>query len=139
MSLLKLLKAEIPAKDVEVIKNDFLEIILTLQDSKAQTEDVICLVQLYTDYSIQYLDRVARTLVQESSMRETMNLMNSYLAEVIKDAELHYFNKEEGYSIIDKSVADAIDNEGVLKYNDIKDIITVIEESYVELEEVPEA
>lgn len=139
MSLLKLLKAEIAAKDVEVIKNDFLEIILTLQDSKAQTEDVICLVQLYTDYSIQYLDRVARTLVQESSMRETMNLMNSYLAEVIKDAELHYFNKEEGYSIIDKSVADAIDNEGVLKYNDIKDIITVIEESYVELEEVPEA
>ena len=139
MSLLKLLKAEIPAKDVEVIKNDFLEVILTLQDSKAQTEDVICLVQLYTDYSIQYLDRVARTLVQESSMRETMNLMNSYLAEVIKDAELHYFNKEEGYSIIDKSVADAIDNEGVLKYNDIKDIITVIEESYVELEEVPEA
>lgn len=139
MSLLKLLKAEIPTKDVEVIKNDFLEIILTLQDSKAHTEDVICLVQLYTDYSIQYLDRVARTLVQESSMRETMNLMNSYLAEVIKEAGLHYYNKEEGYSIIDKAVADAIDNEGVLKYNDIKDIITVIEESYVELEEVPEA
>lgn len=138
MSLLKLLKAEIPVKDVEVIRGDFLEVILSLSDTKAQREDVVALVNIYVDYSIQYLDRVARTLEQATYMRDTMNLMNSYLAEVIAEAGLHYYNQEQGFSIIDKAVAVAIDNEGISNCEDIEQIIEDIEASYV-VEEEPEA
>ena len=63
-----------------------------------------------------------------------MKFMNSYIATFVTEAGFHYYNKEQGFSIIDKAVQAALDTNGVVSEEQIDDFITEIEDSYVEVE-----
>lgn len=137
MSLLKILKKDIVSKDVDTMRKDFLEIVETIVE-EPMYEDVLALVAIYTDVAIQYIDRVARTLEQQQGIKDTMNFMNTYITEVVTGAGYHYFHKEKGYSIVDKCIQDALDNDGVLYNTTIEKNIQEIEHSYVEPDDIDE-
>ena len=55
--------------------------------------------------------------------------------EFCKAANVHYFNKEFGYSIVDKVVQDALDNAGKTSIDKVAGFVAEIELSYVEPKE----
>jgi len=128
--------------DLEILEENFLEVIGNIVDTgKADTSDVIALVTLYATYSCNYLQYVATTLRDDSEASQTMKFMNSYIAETVNKAGLHYYNKEHGYSIIDKAVQEALHNGGTVSCSDVQVFIEEIEASYIEPEieeEIPD-
>jgi alpha-N-acetylglucosamine transferase len=70
-----------------------------------------------------------------------MKFMNSYIVSFLHELELHYYDKEQGYSVIDKAVQAALDNEGTVSVKEISNIVEEIEASYVEedVEDVEDA
>lgn len=131
MSLFKTLKLDLVSKDTTTLEKTYLDILETITD-KPMKEDVVSLLQLYVEYSIQYLDRVARTLKPQMDMEGTMKFMNSILAEVVHGAGLHYYH-QEGWTLIDKPLQFALDNGGDVTAEYINQIIDDIEASYVEI------
>ena len=127
--------------DLEVIEENFLEVVGNVADTdKADMADVIAMVTLYATYSCSYLQYIATTLRDDEESSQTMKFMNSYIAETVNKAGLHYYNKEHGYSIIDKAVQAALDNGGTVSCGDVTAFIEEIEASYIEeeIEEVTE-
>ena len=141
MSLLKAYNNLNTRKRLE-IQEDFL-ITIDKMMAEPQPEDetdlaliaedtLLELVQLYSEYSVSYLTDVAHTLEEPRGANNSMKFMNSYIAEITNRAGVHYFNAEQGYSIIDKTVQLALDNNGLVTHDQVQDVINDIEESYVE-------
>ena len=127
--------------DLEVIEENFLEVVGNVADTdKADMADVIAMVTLYATYSCSYLQYIATTLRDDEESSQTMKFMNSYIAETVNKAGLHYYNKEHGYSIIDKAVQSALDNGGTVSCGEVTAFIEEIEASYIEeeIEEITE-
>lgn len=127
--------------DLEVLEENFLEVVGNVADTdKADMADVIAMVTLYATYSCSYLQYVATTLRDDVESSQTMKFMNSYIAETVNKAGLHYYNKEHGYSIIDKAVQAALNNGGTVSCGEVTEFIDEIEASYVEdeIEEITE-
>jgi len=140
MSLIKAYNLDVPvSRTKELVKADF---ITALQDCFKAKEligkaEIIPLVQYYAEYSCRYLKYVAYTLEEPQGEAATMKFMNSYIATFVTEAGLHYYNKEQGYSIIDKAVQAALDNKGVVTAEEVDSILTAIEDSYIEEEDIP--
>lgn len=130
MSLLKALKVDRNYPKYKELQVNFIDVVDTVLDVPTKT-DIIVLIRLYTDYSVKYLKEVAVTLEEPKGAQQTMKFMNSYIAECMTVAGLHYFH-QEGHTIIDKAVQHALSNNGDLKYDVIESIIDDIEASYVE-------
>tara|TARA_B110000503_G_scaffold49386_1_gene80233 strand:- start:1112 stop:1531 length:420 start_codon:yes stop_codon:yes gene_type:complete len=96
------------------------------------------LVCLYSEYSTSYLSEVVMTFQEPRDANATMKFMNSYIAEVTNKVNLHYFNAQQGFSIIDKSVQAALDNGGIVTFEAVQAIIKEIEDSYIEENEEEE-
>lgn len=139
MSLIKAKNLKVTKREsYDSLRASFLEIIDTIYEDKPTRSDIIVLLNYYTTYSINYLIDVAETLVEPKDIQQTMKFMNSYIAEYYRLADLHYFHKE-GYTIIDKCIQNALDNDGVLLYETVDKEISAIEESHKEDEVVEEA
>lgn len=138
MSLIKAYKLKTdPSRDFEAIKADYITAVascMMLKNALTKT-DIAYLIKYYTEYSCLYLKQVATTLEEPKGVSATMKYMNSYIATFVTEAGLHYYNKEQGYSIIDKAVQAALDTDGIVTTKQIYDIITEIEKSYIELED----
>ncbi len=151
MSLLKAYHIELdPARTLELIKADFtssLEGVMTEIDKKQFVhethEDALLagMIALYAEYSVAYLHAVATTLEEPKNASDSMKFMNSYIVSFLHELELHYYDKEQGYSVIDKAVQAALDNEGTVSVKEISNIVEEIEASYVEedVEDVEDA
>jgi hypothetical protein len=134
MSLLKALKNSTKPRDMDALKAEFIKHIEALGD-KIAVEDLLVLSRLYGEYGAAYMAQVAATLDEPVTASTTMKFMNSYIAEVCKAANVHYFNKEFGYSLVDKVVQDALDNGGFTTPEKVMEFIAEIELSYAEPEE----
>tara|TARA_B110000908_G_scaffold27531_1_gene32305 strand:+ start:273 stop:731 length:459 start_codon:yes stop_codon:yes gene_type:complete len=137
MSLIKAydLKLE-KRRTFELIKADFITAVkgCMMLRSNIKREDLSFLIKYYAEYSCHYLKKVANTLEEPKGVSSTMKFMNSYIATFVTEAGFHYYNKEQGFSIIDKAVQAALDTNGVVSEEQIDDFITEIEDSYVEVE-----
>lgn len=131
MSLLKAfdLKRSIIA-DTEALEKEFLA---TVDAYEGDKESYITLLGVYGLYAVEYLAKSAATLKKDQSMQDTMQLMNSYIAEVGNDLGLKYYNKETGVTIVDLVVQNTL-SEGELNYNYIEQAIEKTQESYSEEE-----
>lgn len=141
MSILKAYRADFTTRDLDDILHSFQAALENkLEVGKLDKDAVVALVGFYAEYGVSYLRQVAFTFRDPSGAQESMKFMNSVIAEAVNEAGLHYYNKEHGYSIVDKAVQLALDCGGKAVVNDILDVISEIEESYVEeeLEELEE-
>ncbi len=137
MSILKAYRANFVPRNADEIVASFQHALDDALDQGALTRDaVVSLVAFYAEFGVNYLRTVAYTLRDPHGAQESMKFMNSVIAEAVHEAGLHYYNKEHGYSIIDKTVQEALDNEGVATVSIINQIIDEIEETYIEDEEV---
>jgi len=135
MSLLKarVMYSNLPISDTSVIRNEFLDLvdnILSTDTKIASTEQIVNIVQLYIEASINYLIDAA-CLNDNADLHSTMKFMNSYLAEFMHGSGLHYFH-QEGMTIVDLAMQEALDNGGILSSDVAQDIIARIEGSYAE-------
>lgn len=142
MSLIKAYKLEaVTNRTFEDVKNDFITALhgCMMSPNEVSQEDISYLVQYYTEYSCLYLQTVATTLEEPKGVSATMKFMNSYIATFVTEAGYHYYNKEQGYSIIDKAVQAALDNDGIVTTVQIFNIMEEIEDSYTEedIEDIP--
>lgn len=139
MSLFKAFNIEIGFDwDYQDLKDDFLDIIYGVQQTGEVTkQDVIALLSVYGTFGTLYMADVAATLDDLPEIKDNMKFMNSYIAESISKAGLHYFEAEQGYSIVDKVVQEALDNGGIASVEAIDGFINDIESSYQE-EEIEE-
>lgn len=86
--------------------------------------DLRYLLGIYANYSALYLREVSLTLVEPPRVNQTMKFMNSYIAEVCHKAEVPYYHKEEGYTIIDKVLGLIFDSgTSINNYDVIEPII----------------
>jgi len=99
-----------------------------------QKEDVVHLIKAYAEYSVRFLAEVAVTLEEPKGASQKMKYMNSFIASLTHVANLHYFDSEQGYSVIDKAVQKALDNGGTIAYPEVLTIIQELEDSYKEPE-----
>lgn len=123
----------LPLADNEDLKGTFLDIIAMTGDTVTK-EQVVSMISVYATFSVNYLEAVATTLDDFPEASATMKFMNSYIAEACHLAGLHYYNREHGYSVIDKAVQFALDNNGLVKTDYIIECIQEIEDSYIEEE-----
>jgi hypothetical protein len=134
MSLLKARKLLGEVRDFSDIQEDFLDVLDNLGDT-VTLEELYQAVALYGEYGVAYMVDVANSLEDPTFASDTMKFMNSYIAEFCKAANVHYFNKEFGYSIVDKVVQDALDNAGKTSIDKVAGFVAEIELSYVEPKE----
>ena len=137
----------------ETLKQKFKESLEVLYFSTTDEETKLkgfkTLVTLYTLYSVKYLMEVSDNLNETQHNRDTMSFMNSFLVEMCYDLKLKYYVKDMSYSIVDKSVKEALDiilnnedytmvqiNTGV--YKAIDNIINEIMDSFIETIETEE-
>jgi hypothetical protein len=138
MSLFKAYNMTSLSPDLDQVRDDFMGVVNeVVEGDAAGTIEVSVAVALYAKYSVAYLREVSHTLEDIPSMSATMKFMNSYIAEIMHKANLHYYNQEHGFSIVDRAVQVALDNEGEVTMGDMATIIDEIESSYVP-EEVDE-
>ena len=134
MSLIKALKGDYSTRKLEDIRDDFKQAFEAfISADEYSQEAVTTLVTLYTEYAVAYMVEISATLIEPKGASETMKFMNSIIAEMVNKADLHYFNQEHGFSIIDKSVQAALD-AGQITVQQVMNIINEIEESYKEPE-----
>ena len=136
MSLLKAYPLETdPARTLDLIKADFMSSVTAYMDEGDEGDLIAEIIQYYTEYSILYLHHVATTLETPLGATDYMKFMNSYIVTILHEAELHYYNKAQGFSVIDKTVQQSLDNLTLVSVDEINIIMDEIEESYVEEEE----
>lgn len=142
MSLIKAYKLKTQAgRNLELIKGDFIGAVNScfMKIDSVGATDIAYLVKYYAEYSAYYLREVAKNLREPKDAQQNMKFMNSYIATMLHEGKLHYFNKEQGFSIIDKAVQLALEKEyAQLEIEDIFAIIDEIETSYVEKDLDPE-
>lgn len=135
MSLLKTYRNELVSRPFSGIVRDFTDAFHEAAKSTITKADVVVLVSYYAEYAVAYLSYVAETLEEPKNASSTMKFMNSLIAEAVNEAGLHYYNKERGWSVVDRAVQAAIDNGGVALISDIVTVIDEIEATHVEDEE----
>lgn len=136
MSLLKATRSKIVSRPLGNILGDFKAAFQEAAQREINREDVITLVSFYAEYGVAYLDYIADSFEEPKRASDAMKFMNSAIAEAVNEAGLHYFNKERGYSVVDRAVQAALDNGGIALTTDIIKVVDEIEESYVEDEEL---
>jgi hypothetical protein len=134
MSLFKAFSMELdPDLYYQDLKESFLDVIYSTEKAGTVTkDDVVALVSVYASVGALYMWEVAVNLEDVPELKESMKFMNSFIAEAVGKAGLHYFEAEQGYSIVDKAVQQALDNNGVASVEAIEGFINEIEESYKE-------
>jgi hypothetical protein len=137
MSLFKAYKKTPPPRPLETIKEEFLALFdeICSNEDKVTPEELAGLIVIYTEYSVGYLQTVAATFVEPTGSAQTMKFMNSIIAEAVYEIGYHYFDKEKGYSIIDKTVQQALNTKKPITIDNVLNIIEVVELSHVEEEE----
>ena len=156
MSLIKAYKVTNKAMvetNYETIKQDFkdaLEVLyFSATNERTKLKGFKTLVTLYTLYGVKYLMEVSDNLNETQHNRDTMSFMNSFLVEMCYDLKLKYYVKDMSYSIVDKSVKEALDiilnNEDYTMvqintevYKAIDNIINEIMDSFIETVETGE-
>ncbi len=156
MSLIKAYKVKNKAMvetNYEELKQEFKECleVLYFSDTKEETKlkGFKTLVTLYTLFGVKYLMEVSDNLNETQHNRDTMSFMNSFLVEMCYDLNLKYYVKDMSYSIVDKSIKEALDiilaNEDYTKtqintevYKAVGNIINDIMDSFVETVETEE-
>ena len=97
----------------ETLKQEFkeaLEILyFTPVDERTKLKGFKVLVTLYTLFGVKYLMEVSDNLNETQHNRDTMSFMNSFLVEICYDLKLKYYVKDMSYSIVDKSIKEALD------------------------------
>lgn len=97
----------------ETIKQDFKDTLEILYFSTTNEETKLkgfkTLVTLYTVFGVKYLMEVSDNLNETQHNRDTMSFMNSFLVEICYDLKLKYYVKDMSYSIVDKSIKEALD------------------------------
>jgi hypothetical protein len=136
MSLLKAYNLQKPVKYGQ-LKEEFQAVFADIcEDTEATSiDDLADLLEIYAEYSVQYLQTVAVTLSDPSGVQDTMKYMNSIIAEVSRLVGVHYYHSN-GSTLVDKPVQDALDD--ALTLEGIKAWIAEIEASYIEEDEVEE-
>lgn len=135
MSILKAYRADFTTRDADEILTSFQHTLEEALDKGDLTrEDVVALVAFYAEFGVSYLRTVAYTFRDPNGAQESMKFMNSVIAEAVHEAGLHYYNKEHGFSIIDKAVQEALNNNGVVSPEAINVIIDEIEIDYIQAE-----
>ena len=132
MSLLKVYRNELLSRPLESILGDFKDAFHVGASDRFTKDDVITLVAFYAEFGVAYLQYVSETFEEPEGSQQTMKFMNSLIAEAVHEAGLHYYDKERGYSIVDKAVQAAIDNGGIPLTSDVRKIVQEIEESHIE-------
>lgn len=134
MSLFKAYSNMTTARSLDKIREDFQVVFDRIAENQDTVTpvDVAEMTQLYAEYGATYMSLIAVSLQEPKGASETMKFMNSIIAEVVTKADLHYFDLERGFSIVDKAVQAALDNGGVPTMKSVMDIITEIEDSYKE-------
>lgn len=135
MSLLKAQKLNYVHKKYTEIEDNFLDIIGTFVDADPENQDLVSLLQLYTPYSVKYLQDIAETLSEPVDKQKTMQYMNSIIAEVCNVLQQKYFHMGTGASIIDLCIAAVLDNKE-LGAKDVQKILDDVNKSYEE--DIPE-
>lgn len=111
----------------------FLEVIDSLfvkNEAVVSRKDVVAILDYYVEASVNYLAQ-ASGLVMDHFLNDEMKLMNSYLAEAMSAADLHYFH-QEGKTIIDLTLQATLDKQDWLTPDEIDGYIAEIEGSYME-------
>jgi hypothetical protein len=136
MSLLKAYNLQKPVKYGQ-LKEEFQAVFADIcEDTEATSiDDLADLLEIYAEYSVQYLQTVAITLSDPAGVQDTMKYMNSIIAEVSRLVGVHYYHAN-GSTLVDKPVQDALDD--ILTLEGIKAWIAEIEASYIEEGEVEE-
>jgi hypothetical protein len=135
MSLLKAfnLPSETIIRDFTDIEVEFLSVIEEITDkNSASTEQLAGLVALYAEYGCAYMCHIC-DLAPNDRASANMKIMNSYLAEVCRKAGSNYYHKEEGYTLVDKAVQEALNNRGRCSVEKALEFIADIDASYLEL------
>ena len=116
MSLIKAYKVKNKAMvetNYEVLKQEFKECLEILYFSPVEERTKLkgfkTLVTLYTLYGVKYLMELSDNLSETQYNRDTMSFMNSFLVEMCYDLKLKYYVKDMSYSIIDKTIKEALD------------------------------
>ena len=116
MSLIKAYKVKnkaMVATNYEELKQEFKEALEVIYFSTVSEETKLkgfkILATLYTLYGVKYLMEVSDNLNETQHNRDTMSFMNSFLVEMCYDLKLKYYVKDMSYSIVDKSVKEALD------------------------------
>ena len=133
MSILKAYRENFTTRDADDILDSFQRSFENAMEKEAlDRDDVITFVSFYSEYGVAYLRQVAYTFSAPERIQTTMKFMNSVIAEAVNEAGLHYYNKEHGYSIIDKAVQAALDSGGLVTPDQINEIIDEIEIDYIQ-------
>lgn len=132
MSLLKTKRNKYTTKASITYFNDFKKYYKSYVLAPTK-EDFKGMLHSYTAFSLCYLIAVADTLQPFDSNKQQMTIMNSILVEVAHELEIPYFNREKGFSIIDKSISYVLDN-GIPKTFQYLDFI-IEEMSQVEIDD----
>lgn len=134
MSLIKaynITNKEMVETNYETIKQDFKDILEILYFSIINEETKLkgfkTLVTLYTLYGVKYLMEVSDNLNETQHNRDTMSFMNSFLVEMCYDLKLKYYVKDMSYSIVDKSVKEALD---IILNNEVYTMVQINTEVY---------
>lgn len=131
MSLLKALRNPMSAYSFERLEQDFLFVIEDAGD-KLDRDDVVQLLAIYGEYGAAYMTIAASTLSEPTGASQAMKFMNSYIAEGCREAGLHYFNKENAFSMVDKVVQASLDQARCITFAEVDAFIQEIEDSYIE-------
>ena len=132
MSLLKARNTKSIRASYESLQKDFLTLLDT-NDTKYDRADLVALIGVYTDISVKYLQSIAYSLTEPKSIQDSMKFMNSYIVEIVFNLNLKFIHAEEGYSIIDKCIQEALTKGNVVP-GFIEGVIDDIQESYEEPE-----
>ena len=156
MSLIKAYKVRNKAMvetNYEELKQEFREWIDIYHFSDTTEEEKLkqfkILVTIYTLFGVKYLMQISDNLNESQHNRDTMSFMNSFLVEMCYDLKLKYYVKDMSYSLVDKSIKEALDiilaNEDYTLtqiktevYKAVEDILNDIMDSFIETVETEE-
>lgn len=156
MSLIKAYKVKNKAMvetNYEELKQEFREWIDIYHFSDTTEEEKLkqfkILVTIYTLFGVKYLMQISDNLNEAQHNRDTMSFMNSFLVEMCYDLKLKYYVKDMSYSLVDKSVKEALDiilaNEDYTMvqlnkevFNSVHYIVNEIMDSFIEPVEIVE-
>ena len=137
MSLFKALSFNGFSSDIDSTTDLF---VLTVEDIAvedgvplATTEQITGLLSVYIECSVEYL-RAAAQLSVDPTLDTQLKFMNSYLAEALRGAGLHYFH-QEGMTIIDLLLQKTLDKGDFLENFEIEAIVQDVEDSHIEEDE----
>lgn len=132
MSLLKAYNVTLEdPRSYDELEDDFLDIIEESAEDPDQAS-VEAALAIYTAYSVRFLVDVATSFREPCGASDVMKFMNSYLVELVVGAGLHYYDKERSKSIVDVAIQIGLDNGGVISRKKVRELITEVEDSYLE-------